>query len=85
MGADRAKKTFLRYTMRSAIILLTTSAAVLAVPTPVSVQNRAVPDIRVELKDGFAPPIVHRTLPDITEIISDLTRIISRDDSAKGA
>jgi hypothetical protein len=85
MGADRAKKTFLRSTMRSAIILLTISAAVLAVPMPTSLQTRAVPDIRIVFRDEFAPPIVHRTIPDITETISDLTRIVSRDESAEGA
>jgi hypothetical protein len=71
--------------MRSAIILLTFSAAVLAAPTSMSMQTRAIPDIRVEIKDGSIGPVVTRAIPDINKIISDPSRIVSRDASGKDA
>lgn len=71
--------------MRSAIILLAITSAVLAAPTPMSMQTRSAPDIRVEIKDGSIGPVVTRTLPDIINIILDPSRIISRDESTEKA
>ena len=71
--------------MQSAIILLAISAAVLAAPTPMSMQTRAVPDIRVEIKDGSIGPVVTRTVPDIINVILDPGRIVSRDESTESS
>jgi hypothetical protein len=64
--------------MRSAIMLIALSTAVLAAPTYSPVHTRAVPDVRIELKDDFVRPVVNRAAPDIHKIIEDTTEVIKR-------
>lgn len=64
--------------MRSAIILIALSTAALAAPTSPPIHARAVPDVKIELKDDFARPVVTRAAPDIHKIIEDTNEIVKR-------